>query len=206
MPLGKAGIACVFRVGPRSTKISEAIIKRMKDRLHIDEIRDLVRHLKKGAESLYRYGDPGRAVTIFDNLGINDKKRLIYWALKEGDNDIKNVAKYLMRKLRPTPEDQEHLLTQMDPNDRAEIEQIESIKEEKPPTLSVNDCERIHEVLKKACSKIGFIEQEEAFWILIPENPLEKTLWIQARGKRGEVSSLIRLPSQVDYEPTNFTV
>ena len=68
----------------------------MDKRISTDELRDKICHFKKGAEALYRYGDPGSSKTLFNSLSNNDQKRLLYWALIDGDTDIKNIAKYFM--------------------------------------------------------------------------------------------------------------
>lgn len=173
----------------------------MKDRLHIDELRDLVGHLKKGAESLYRYGDAGSSKTLFNNLSDNDQKRLLYFALKEDDSDINNVAKHFMQQLNPTPKDFKDLLTQMNPTDKAEIEKIESEIKKEIPELSNIDRQRISDILSEACDTIGFLGHEEAYWILISSETPTKVTWIRASGKGKNDFTHIRLPDRVQYDP-----
>lgn len=175
----------------------------MGNRLNTDELRDLVCHFKKAAESLYRYGNAGSSKTLFNRLNDNDQKRLLYWALKEGDTDIKNVAKHFMQQLNPAPKDIEELLAQMDVDDRDEIEKISSQLESYHEIVGLSDenKQRITEILTEACDKIGSIETEDAFWVLIPSDHSKNIIWSQARGKAHHVSSYIRLPNQVNYEP-----
>lgn len=184
--------------------ISEPIIERMKDRLHIDELRDLVGHLKKGAESLYRYGDAGSSKTLFNNLSNDDQKRLLYWALIEGDKDIKNIAKYFMQQLNPAPKDVKELLAQMKPSDRDEIETISSQVDKCQVDTELLEVakQKVIEILNEACEKIGSIEIEKAFWVLIPSDVSKNAVWLQARGIAGaNISSYIGWPDKVCYDP-----
>jgi len=175
----------------------------MSNRLSTDELRDKICHFKKGAESLYRYGDPGSSKTLFNSLSNNDQKRLLYWALIDGDTDIKNIAKYFMQQLNPAPNDVKELLAQMNPNDRDEIETIYSqVKNCQVDTeLLEPDKQKIMEILTEACNKIGSLEIEEAFWVLIPSEPSKSTIWLQARGRSGHISSDIAWPDHVCYDP-----
>jgi hypothetical protein len=175
----------------------------MDKRLSTDELRDKVCHFKKGAESLYRYDDPGSSRTLFNSLSNNDKKRILYWALIEGDTDIKNIAKYFMQQLNPAPNDIKELLEQMDPNDRDEIEKIFSqVNNSQVDTeLSEDNRKKIMEILSEACNKIGSLEIEEAFWVLIPYESSKSIIWLQARGISGHISSYIAWSDHVCYEP-----
>jgi len=64
--------------------------------------------------------------------------------------------------------------------------------------------QRVIEELKKACAQIGFSDIEEAIWVLIPKNPKEETVWLDAvgGGKDDKILSSIRLPFQVMYRPS----
>lgn len=175
----------------------------MDKKISTDELRDKIWLLKKGAESLYRYGDPGSSKAIFKSLSSNDQKRFLYWALIEGDTDIKNIAKYFMQQLNPCPNDDKDLLKQMSTNDREEIETINSqVKNSKIDTELLEEYkQKIKNILSEACNKIGFLDVEEAFWVLIPYDSSENIIWLQARGRSGHISSHITWSDHVCYDP-----
>lgn len=176
----------------------------MENRLNTDELRDKISLFKKGAESFYRYGDPGSSKTFFNKLSKDDKIRFLYWAFTEGDKDINNVAHYFMEQLNPTLKDVSELLAIMKPSDRNEIETIFSQVEkyQVDTELLEIDKEKVIDILTKACEKIGSINVEEAFWVLIPSDASKDTMWLQARGLADVViSSYIRLPDKVCYDP-----
>ena len=175
----------------------------MGNRISTDELRDKICYLKNGAESLYRYGDPGSSKTLFSSLSNNDQKRFLYWALIESDTDIKNIAKYFMQQLNPAPKDVKELLAQMNPNDRDEIETISSqINNCQADTELIEaDKQKIMEILSEACNKIGSLENEEAFWVLVPSDPSKSTVWLLARGISGHISSYIAWSDHVCYDP-----
>lgn len=171
------------------------------NRHHIEELRDMLSNLKRDAEFLYRYGSPGSSVGLFQSLSLDDRKRLIYLALAEGDEDVQNVARYLMQNLSSPPRNLAELLAQMSPEDKAEFAEIREDKLLKTKSLTVIDRQRITEELRKVCGRIGFLKVEEAFWILIPKDPIGDAIWIEAVGGKDEVLSRIRLPFQVMYDP-----
>ncbi len=176
----------------------------MDKRLSTDELRDKIFLFKNGIESLYRYGDPGRSKIFFNNLSNDDQKRLLYWALIEGDKDIKIVAKYFMQQLDPTPKDEKELLVQMKPSDRDEIEAISSQfdKYQANTELLKVSKTKIVEILTEACEKIGFQGVEEAFWVLIPSDFERNPVWLRAKGiASNNISKYIGLPDRVYYEP-----
>lgn len=170
-------------------------------RLSLDELRDMVGHLKKGAESLYRYGDVGHSKTLFNRLSESDQKRLLYLALLENDKDITNVATNLMQKLTPPLKDLEDLLAHMDTTDKAEVERLQMQLKQDETELSDADRQRIMDILSESCDKMGSLSYEEAFWVLIPSDPEENIAWIQASGKGEQDYTHVRLPSQVQYVP-----
>jgi len=170
-------------------------------RLSIDELRDIVGHLKKGSESLYRYGDVGHSKTLFDRLSDNDQKRLLYLALLESDKDITNVATSLMQQLRLPLKDLEDLLAHMNANDKEEIEKLQVQLKQDERELSDADRQRIMDVLCESCDKMGSLLYEEAFWVLIPLDPDKNVAWIPASGKGERDYTHVRLPGQVQYDP-----
>lgn len=176
----------------------------MDNRSSADELRDKICLLKKGAESLYRYGDPGSSKTFFNNLSNDDQKRFLYWALIEGDRDVKIIAKYFMEQLNPAPKDVAELLAQMKRSDRDEIQKISSQFDKFKVNTELSEVEKqkVIEILTEACAKIGFIEVENAFWVLIPSDFSKNAVWLQARGIAGtNVSSYIGWPEKVCYDP-----
>jgi hypothetical protein len=176
----------------------------MHNRLNTDELRDKIYLFKNGVESLYRYGDPGNSKIFFNTLSNDDQKRLLYWALIESDEDIKIIAKYFMQQLNPAPKDEKELLAQMKPSDRGEIEAILSQfdKYQVDTELLEVSKKKIDEILAEACGKIGFVDIEEAFWVLIPSDLSQKATWLRAKGIAGNnISSYIGLPNCVYYEP-----
>lgn len=173
----------------------------MPNRPNIEELRDMVCCLKNGAESLYRYGDVGYSKTLFDSLTDNDQKILLYLAFNEDDKDIINVAKHLMQQLNPELKDVDDLLTQIDPDDKVEIEKIESYKKQEMPELSDIERQIILEILTEACDKMGLLGYEKAFWVLVPPDSSKSIIWIQACGKGENDITHIKLPNQVLYDP-----
>ncbi len=176
----------------------------MDNRPSTDELRDQICLFKKGAESLYRYGDPGSSKTFFNNLSNDDQKRFLYWALIEGDKDIKNIAKYFMQQLHPAPKDVKELLAQMKPSDRDEIETMSSQVDKCKVDTELLEVakQKVIEILTEACEKIGSIEIEEAFWVLIPSDISKNAVWLQARGIAGSnISSYIGWTDKVCYDP-----
>jgi hypothetical protein len=169
----------------------------MGNRRHIEELRDELSILRHDAEFLHRYGSPASSVGLFNRLSQDDRKRLIYLALAEGDADVQSVAHYLMQKLTPAPRNKEELFAQMSSEDRTELED-EPLK---PRSLTPIDERRIIEELRKARDQIGFLEVEEAFWILIPHDLAEEAAWIEAVGGQDEISSHFRNPFLVVYDP-----
>ena len=169
----------------------------MSNRRHIEELSDKLSILKHDAEFLYRYDNLASSVDFFNSLSLDDRKKLIYLALTEGDKDVQNVAHYLMQKLSLVPRNMEELLAQKTSEDRAELED----KSLRPESLTASDRQRITEELRRARDQIGFLEVEEAFWILIPNDPAEKALWIEAVGGKDEILSQFRMSFQVRYEP-----
>ena len=176
----------------------------MDNRPSTDELRDKIHLFKKGSESLFRYGDPGNSKTLLNNLSNDDQKRLLYWALIEGDNDIKTVAKYFMQQLNPAPKDAKELLGQMKPSDIDEIEKISSQlgKSQLNNEISEVAKQKIVEILTESCERIGSIENEDAFWVLIPPDVSEKSVWLHARGIADvNISSYIGWSGSVCYDP-----
>lgn len=178
----------------------------MGERYSVKDLRDMLNRLKRESEFLYQYGDLSSFNDLFNKLSLDDQKRLIYLALTKGDKDVKNVARYLMKKLNPAPKNFKELLTQISPEDITELEsppmedeQLE-LTENEPLTTAAQ--QRIDEELQKACNKIGFLEVEEAYWILIPSDPAEETIWIEAVGGENKELSRVRIPTLVMYEPT----
>ena len=169
----------------------------MSDQRHIEELRDKLSILKHDAEYLYRYGSPANSIELFNKLSLDDRKILIYLALSEEDKDVQNVSHYLMQQLSPAPRNRKELLTQMSPEIRVALED----KPSTPKSLAAIDEQRIIEELRKGCDRIGHFKIEEAFWILIPNDPAEEAVWIKAVGGKDEILSRVRMPSQVIYYP-----
>jgi len=96
----------------------------MDNKRPIEKLRDMLGHLKNDAQWLYRYGDPVNSISIFKQLTRDDQKRLLCLALIEDDNDIKNVARYLLKRLDPATGSLEQLLNQMSTEDQAEVKGI----------------------------------------------------------------------------------
>lgn len=173
----------------------------MSNRRHIEELRDMLSRLKQEAAFLYRYGNLASLDDFFNNLSLDDKKRLIYLALTEGDKDIQNVANYFLKKLSPVPRNLKELLAQMSSEDKGELAELMEDKLSGPKSLTAIDEQRITAELRKACDRIGFLEVEEAFWILIPKDPAKDGFWIEAVGGKDETSVRLRFPSEVMYDP-----
>ena len=166
---------------------------------HIEELRDALVHLKHDAQFLYQHGGLGRSAELFRQLSQEDQKRLICCALTEGDRDIENVARHLMRNLKPAPCNLKELFAQMNREDRIEIERMRAgTKQDAKPSE-----DRVLELLSHACGKIGSLEVEEAYWVLIPHDPCLEADWVPAMGTKSDVSLFCKFPFQVAYDPNN---
>jgi len=175
----------------------------MGERPHTEELRDMVEVFKKEAEWLYRYENLITSYNFFKALSINDQKRLIYWVLKEGDEDARKVAHYLIKNFRLPWNTLEELLMQMEPQDKAEIEAIlaQSVRDEHVFFPSDTDQGRIQDVLLQAQNRIGYLMVEEAYWVLIPYNTTEGPIWITAIDEPARFKSHSHSPGQVFYHP-----
>ena len=174
-------------------------------RRHIEELRDMLGILKNDSESLYHFGDLCYSKDCFSELLDSDRRRLIYLALSEGDEDTRAVANHLKRSLKPQPRNKEELFAQLDETDRAEIEEYERLFEEIGTTdqcdtvINASVRDRISSVLREGCERIGFLEVEEAFRVLIPPESEEAPIWVGALQENGGFNIL--LPEQVIYAP-----
>jgi hypothetical protein len=162
-----------------------------------EELRDILVSLKHDAEYLYQYGDLGYSKDVFHGLSVNDQRILIYLALTEGDKDIQNVAQELMQRFWKKSLSPTELLATIPPEDKAEFMKESCISKSSEETIA----QRIDTELHKACERIGHLETEEAFWILIPDAPAAEAVWVEAVGTEGKISSSVRFHNQVIYEP-----
>ena len=128
---------------------------------------------------------------------------VLCWALIEGNNDIKNIAKYFIKQIDPSLNDASDLLKHLSFKDREEIEFVVSqiTNTEIDNEISGELKQEITRILYEACKKLGFLNNEEAFWVLIPYDPSKSNIWLQARGKIGHISAQITWPDHVCYEP-----
>ena len=173
----------------------------MDSKRSLDEIREAMNVLDHDVDSLYRYNDPIESIKLFDKMTIRDKRRLLYWALKEEDADICSVAGYLMGKLDLTPNDIGGLSSQMPKEDVLEIKevlkQIHGIDSKQKKVPTEYEQEQIIKVLSDACKKIGFLIVEKAYWVLIPHDVGGEPKWIECSNK----NIIERSPFQVFYTP-----
>jgi len=169
------------------------------DSYYLEELRDKLSALKHDAEFLYQYGELSGSIDFFDKLSPENQRLLRYLALTEGDEDVRNVAHRLMG---PVPNSPEELLRQMSPYNRDQLEEARKGRQSKQGLMTTSDAERATNELREACNRIGSLAVEEAFWILLPCDPTEKALWIEAAGETGQVLDGYRISSHVAYEPT----
>ncbi|RMD60731.1 hypothetical protein D6833_09245, partial [Candidatus Parcubacteria bacterium] len=166
---------------------------------YLEKLRDMLECLRHDAEFLYRYGDLASSLDLFRQLDADDKRRLIALALIEGDEDTQNVARYLMRELRPRPANLEELKSQLSPKYRAEVETYG--QEPQPIEMTEGDKEEILEELWEACRTMGTLDVEEAYWVLIPETVGDDIVWIEAMGGEYEFYEKFRSPFEIGYKP-----
>jgi len=96
--------------------------------------------------------------------------------------------------------DIEVLLSQLEPQDRDEIEEISL--QFKNRFSSIDLFNEIQQELQKAIQMLEGLTVEEAFWVLLHSGQLKAADWIEAIGKgEDDVLSQIRLPSRVIYDP-----
>lgn len=160
-------------------------------RISIEQLRSVLKKLKSEAEYLYRYGD----ITFdkqFLNMPSADQLMLLYIAITEGDRDAKTVAHELKNRANIIFSDIEELRSRLHKED---LKKLNDSQQKNPKNyekeLSKEATERIRAELSKACQKIGCLDIEDAYWVLIPEIYGREALWIEASGNyKGDVKFL----------------
>ena len=148
------------------------------ERLGIDHLKVLAKRLKTEAEYLYRYGD-----ITFDKQFLKmhpaDRLILLYIALSEGDRDIKAVADKLRLYVNVKFSDIEELQSLISDDDlkRLSVTRNQGEDKIKPDT---NDTERIMKELRKACKVMGYLEVEDAYWVIISPDCEKEATWVEA--------------------------
>ena len=172
----------------------------MSNRISIDEIREDISVLEHDAEALYRYNTPVESEKLLNRISLRDKKRLLYWAISEGNKDVSNVANHFIEKLNLSTNNYDKFPLQMPEEDYLYIEKIRKQIHEsttKKKILTEYEQELSIEVLSEACGKIGFLTIERAYWILFPHDYSEGPDWIECSdGDASEQSAF-----QVTYAP-----
>ncbi len=135
---------------------------------------------------MYQYGEPGSTVDFFCSLSEDDRKRLIYVALIFGDSDIKKVADYLIQRFNLPAKTPEALSSQMSENDRNELLEIIRSVQLAPKKLPKYDRDRIRKKLLEILGLMGSLSFEDAYWLLIPPNPEQNIIIINAVGGSGK--------------------
>jgi len=73
------------------------------------QLRHVISTMKGDSQFLCRYGSLGYSLTLFRRLSARDQSRVLYFALTEGDDDVRAVASHLMQQsalgLGTTPDD-----------------------------------------------------------------------------------------------------
>lgn len=221
------GVAPAITSSPRSSLTPGKPIKRSRVRLgsghetsvsasreparrHIEEIHDLLGRLTSCAESLYQYGNPDDALNLLADLSLNDQKRLLCLALVEGRREYTgNAVKQMLLRLDPRYTDLEAVLTNLPSEDRAEIEKSrlralegELPDEPKAPAEPTEfDRQRITDALREVADEIGLLSYEDAVWVLIPRNPEEEVVWVEAVRSDDPALSKVRLSWMTLYQP-----
>lgn len=164
----------------------------MAARRNIEELRDMLDVLEKDAPNLARYGHLAGSEDVFRSLSERDRRRFIALAHVMGSKDAKSVACYLMTKLNPEPGTERELLASMDPADVKEIcDAGVIVKAAARPQITRQDYARIQEEIQAACEEIGGNSQEEAYWVLIPQDLEEDADWIEAIGGKDDLFSIV---------------
>lgn len=169
---------------------------------NIEALRDMLDILEKDAPNLDRYGHLAGSEDLFLTLDERDRRRLIALALILGSEDAQSVACYLMTKLNPEPGTEHELLALMDLTDIQEIHEIcAAAKTTARQQLTRQDCARIMEEIRAACEDVGCKNQEEAYWVLIPQDLEEDADWIPAIGGKDDLFSTIGSTVAVGFHP-----
>jgi len=133
-------------------------------------------------------------------MSPTDQRRWLALAFVKGDRDMQNVAQRLLSRLEPPVAGLDELLAQLPPADRDEI--TSATESGVVHSSTPEERERISLELAKAATALGKLQFEEAVWIMIPDSEETDAIWIEAVGdKRDERTSVLRLPSQVLYNP-----
>ncbi len=177
----------------------------MTKKRHIEDLREMFTCLEYDAQFLYQYGSLSVSLDLWEQLGKDDKRRLVALALREGNSDVQNVARCLMTKLEPRSSNLEQVMSQMNPEDRKEIEGygVTSSGTSSPRLLRENDKRIILGELREACNTFGSTDIEEAYWVLIPEDNSKDIIWINAMGgEENEFFTQFGSPYEVGYNPS----
>jgi hypothetical protein len=174
----------------------------MEEKKHVEELVDFLQKMKKDADFMYQYGHLTVSSDFFKELSPGDKKRLIYLALSTGNRDVKNVAMRLMPMYDDSLEKVRMLLSELPEEDRDEL--IEITKTMQVDELTKDDRNAIAGELELACGRIGNLDVEEAYWILMHEG--EESEWVSAMDDGEDIPYAIRTPNQVIYSPKDEDV
>lgn len=166
-----------------------------RDKCHVEELYDLVVSLGQAADSLYQYGDSNNCRTLLDSLSKTDQNRFITLTMCLGDKRVHDVINNIYGGVK----DIEVLLSQLEPQDRDEIEEISL--QFKNRFSSIDLFNEIQQELQKAIQMLEGLTVEEAFWVLLHSGQLKAADWIEAIGKEDDPKSQIRLPGMVIYDP-----
>lgn len=199
-----------IRVRPGSGQETPVSAAGKPPRRHIEEIRDLLQRLTSCAESVYQYRNSDDALNLLADLSLNDQKRLLCLALVEGRKEYTGSAvRQMLLRLDPRYSDFEAVLATLPDEDMAEIKKShlrvlgrELPDEPKAPAKPTElDHKRIAKALREVADEIGLLPYEDAVWILIPRNPEEEVVWVEAVRSEDPVLSKVRFSWMTLYQP-----
>lgn len=128
--------------------------------------KNILEQFKQDAETLFRYGNPGKSKKLLDSISSEDQKRLLYMAFAEGDSDIRGVAEYFAKDYYPGISDLSQFSRFLKPEDRVSILKNMPIDSR----MKKNDQQRIVRVLSTLYPYICMLDKKFALWLLIPKS------------------------------------
>jgi hypothetical protein len=147
----------------------------------LEHIRSMLPILKSEAAYLYRYGSFSSFDLKFKNMTSITQARLLYIAYTEGDSDVVFAANRLRNIAKVSFRSTDDLLVNFSSEEIVKLpveNEINNVIDKH--VLTPEEEERIRLELKKACSLMGNLLVENAYWVILFPVAEANSLWIPA--------------------------
>lgn len=171
---------------------------------YYDELIDMLQAIKADVTCLHRYDHPLNSIAMLNKLSNRSQNMLLFRALKTGDDDTKEVAKYLLKKKYPESEGTNGFDRIISAEESAEIDGcLQAFTEVSTKSAaSHNIQERIDSVLSKVCEEFDNLTIEKAYWVLLPHGNENIPIWRPAMNTGNEMmADGSNSPLHVAYHP-----